>query len=186
MGWIVSGMSLLADPVVRALTVPAYYEAAWLVPPLALAAGVYGAYFLVGIGASRVKRTGWHVAVAVGAVAVSLAANLALVPEYGARGAAISAVLANGALAGFMLIRSQRVFRVDYELLRLARPVLLTALAIFAAYQLPTGTGGGAVGLRLGLALAWPLALVATGFVSGPERERIVRLLRRRRGAAAA
>ena len=182
MGWIVSGMALLADPVVRALTVPAYYDATVLVPMLALAAGIYGTYFLVGIGASRVKKTGWHALVAGGAVAVSLVANLILVPEYGARGAAVAAVLANTALAGFMLIRSQRVFRVNYELLRLLRPIVLTALAIGAAYALPTGTGVDSWGPRLALALVWPVVLVASGFVTAPERERIMRLIRRRRG----
>ncbi|MCW2921745.1 MAG: polysaccharide biosynthesis protein [Thermoleophilia bacterium] len=182
MGWIVSGMALLADPVVRAMTVPSYYDATVLVPMLALAAGIYGTYFLVGIGASRVKKTGWHALVAGGAVAVSLVANLILVPRYGATGAAISAVLANSALAGFMLLRSQRVFHVDYELLRLARPVLLTALAIAAAYALPTGTGFESWGSRIALAFAWPVLLVASGFVSAPERERIARLVRRRRG----
>jgi peptidoglycan biosynthesis protein MviN/MurJ (putative lipid II flippase) len=166
------------------MTRRSYFGAADVVPLLTLAAGFYGAYFLVGIGASRVKRTGWHVAVAVGAVVTSLAANLVLVPIYGARGAAVSAVLANGALAGFMLLRSQRVFHVDYELGRLVRPVLLTALAIAGAYLLPTGTGASAVVLRVVIALGWPFALVATGFVTPPERERIVRLLRRRASGA--
>lgn len=184
MGWIVSGMALLADPVVRWLTIPTYYDATLLVPLLALAAGIYGAYFLVGIGASRVKKTGWHAAVAGGAVLVSLVANLLLVPAYGARGAAVAAVLANTSLVVFMLLRSQRVFHVSYELLRLARPIALTALAIAAAYSLPTGTGFESWGSRLGLALAWPLALVATGFVTPPERERIGRLMRRKPGAA--
>jgi O-antigen/teichoic acid export membrane protein len=186
MGWIVSGMALLADPVVRAMTRPNYYDAIPLVPLMALAAGIYGGYFLVGIGASRVKKTGWHAAVAGGAVLVSLTANLLLVPEYGARGAAVAAVLANTALVVFMLIRSQRVFHVDYELLRLARPIALTALACAAAYALPTGTGLDSWASRWALALAWPLLLVASGFVTPPERERIVRLVRRRRGAGVA
>jgi O-antigen/teichoic acid export membrane protein len=181
MGWIVSGMALLADPVVRGMTVPSFYDAIHLVPLLALSAGIYGAYFLVGIGASRVKKTGWHFAVACGAVVVSLVANLLLVPQYGATGAAISAVLANTALVVFMLIRSQRVFHVDYELLRLARPIALTGLAIAASYQLPTGTGIDSWGLRVAAAFAWPLLLVLSGFVTPPERERIVRLLRRQR-----
>lgn len=182
MGWIVAGMALLADPVVRAMAPPAYYEATRLVPLLALAAGIYGAYFLVGIGASRVKRTGWHGAVAGGAVAVSLVANLVLVREYGAMGAAIAALLANTTLAGLMLVRSQHVFRVDYEVGRLLRPITLLLLAIVAAYWLPTGTGLDSWSSRIVLALAWPLALVATGFVTAPERERIVRLVRGRRG----
>lgn len=185
-GWMVAGMALLADPVVRALTVPTYYDATVLVPMLALAAGIYGLYFLVGIGASRVKRTGWHAAVAMGAVAVSLIANVLLVPQYGARGAAIAAVLANSTLAGLMLIRSQYVFRVDYELLRIMRPIVLVALALVAAYTLPTGTGLDSWGTRLALALLWPVALVATGFVTAPERERILRLITRRRGRAGA
>lgn len=182
MGWMVAGLALLADPVVRALTPAAYNESAQLVPLLALAAGIYGVYFLVGIGASRVKRTGYHAAVAFGAVAVSLAANFILVPEIGVMGAAISAVLANTALAAFMLIRSQHVFRVDYELLRLARPVTLTILAIVAAYTLPTGTGWESWTIRITVALLWPVALLATGFVTDDERHRIVRLMRGRGG----
>ncbi|MCW2926653.1 MAG: polysaccharide biosynthesis protein, partial [Thermoleophilia bacterium] len=184
MGWIVAGMSLLADPVVRLMTPDTYLEATNLVPLLALAAGIYGAYFLVGIGASRVKKTGWHAVVAFGAVVVSLAANLLLVPQFGARGAAVAAVLANLTLVSLMLVRSQRVFRVHYELLRLARPIALTLAAIAATYFLPTGTGLESWGSRLGLALAWPVALVASGFVTAPERERIARLVRGRRGAS--
>jgi O-antigen/teichoic acid export membrane protein len=180
MGWIVSGMALLADPVVRAMTVPAYYDATELVPLLALAAGIYGAYFLVGIGASRVKRTGWHFLVAFAAVVVSLVANLLLVPEYGAHGAAVAAVLANGTLAVAMLVRSQYVFRVDYEVLRVLRAVALTVIAVVASYELPHGTGIEAWGTRIALALAWPVVLVGTGFVTHHERVRIVRLVRRR------
>jgi O-antigen/teichoic acid export membrane protein len=186
MGWIVSGMALLADPVVRVLAVPDYFGAIEIVPLLALAAGIYGFYFLVGIGASRVKKTGWHAAVAGGAVLVSLVANLALVPEYGAKGAAVAAVLANTSLVVFMLVRSQRVFHVDYELLRLARPIALTVLAILAAYALPAGTGFDSWASRWALALAWPLLLLASGFVTPPERERLVRLVRRRQPEAGA
>ena len=72
-----------------------------------------------------------------------------------------------------MLVRSQRVFRVDYELARVARPVLLTVLAIGAAYALPTGTGWESWLSRLGVALGWPLVLVASGFVTPEERVRI-------------
>lgn len=180
MGWLVSGLALLADPVVHVLTVPAYFEAARIVPLLALAAGTYGMYFLVGIGASRVKRTGWHAAVAGGAVVVSLVSNVVLVPMFGVYGAAVSAVIANAALAGLMLVRSQHVFRVEYEFGRIARPVLLLAGALVLAYVLPTGAGADAWATRLVAALCWPLALLATGFVSTDERVRIGRLIRRR------
>ena len=185
MGWLVAGLALLADPVVKLMAPPDYAQAADVVPLLSLATGIFGAYFLVGIGASRVKRTGWHVLVAFGAVAVSLVANLSLVPTFGVMGAAASAVAANLALTVFMLMRSQRVFRVDYEIARIARPVLLTVAAIVAAYLLPHGTDWESWASRGAVALAWPLLLVATGFVHGEEGARIKRLVTRRRAPAA-
>ncbi|MBC7460034.1 MAG: oligosaccharide flippase family protein, partial [Thermoleophilia bacterium] len=94
MGWLVAGLALLADPVVKLMAPPAYEQAGEIVPLLALGTGIFGAYFLVGIGASRVKRPGWHVLVAFGAVAVSLVANLLLVPWLGVMGAAVADVLA--------------------------------------------------------------------------------------------
>lgn len=180
MGWLVAGMALVADPAIRVLTVPRYFAAAQAVPLLALAAGVYGAYFLVGIGASRVKKTGYHAVVAAAALVMSLVANVVLVPRIGFVGAAIAAVLANGVLAGAMMVRSQQVFRVDYELGRIARAVVLMAAALVAAYLLPTGTSPESWVPRVTLALLWPVALVATGFVRAEERVRIVKLVRRR------
>ncbi|MBC7460146.1 MAG: polysaccharide biosynthesis C-terminal domain-containing protein, partial [Thermoleophilia bacterium] len=186
MGWLVAGLALLADPVVKLMAPPAYEQAGEIVPLLALGTGIFGAYFLVGIGASRVKRTGWHVLVAFGAVAVSLVANLLLVPWLGVMGAAVADVLANTALTVFMLIRAQRVFRVQYEVSRILRPVMLVGGAIAAAYLLPTGTGWDSWGTRLACALGWPLLLVATGFVDREEGTRIVNLLRGRRGRGGA
>jgi O-antigen/teichoic acid export membrane protein len=167
------------------MATPAYDGAIRLVPLLALAAGVYGLYFLVGIGASRVKRTGWHAAVAFGAVGVSLVANLVLVPALGVMGAAVSAVIANAALAGFMLVRSQHVFPVQYELGRLARAALVVCIGVSAAYALPTGTDWSSWSSRIAVVVALPLLLMMSGFATPQERERIVRLARRRRGGAA-
>ncbi len=118
-GWIVVSVSLLADPVLRVATTSKYYDAIALVPILALSAGVYGMYFIAGIGASRVKKTGYHVFVAAGALTTSLAANLILVPRFGATGAAIAALCANSMLSLLMFIRSQHVFPVRYETGRL-------------------------------------------------------------------
>ncbi|MCW2925345.1 MAG: hypothetical protein JWM98_2749, partial [Thermoleophilia bacterium] len=68
---------------------------------------------------------------------------------------------------------------VEYELARIALPVLLTAISFVGAYALPTGTGLAQWGVRLGLALAWPLVLVALGFVTPAERLRIRRRVSR-------
>jgi O-antigen/teichoic acid export membrane protein len=184
MGWLVAGIALLAAPAVRWFTVPAYFGAAQLIPLLALASGIYGAYFLIGIGVSRVKRTGWHAAVAFGAVAVSFVANMVLVREIGVLGAAVSAVLANAALVTFMLVRAHKVFPVPYEITRLARAVGLTLIAVALAYVLPEGTDIWSVMWRVLIALSFPIILVGSGFLTEPERERIGRRLRRSRAAS--
>jgi O-antigen/teichoic acid export membrane protein len=185
MGWLVVGISLLADPVIHRSIKPAYSESANLVPLLTLAAGIYGLYFLVGIGASRVKRTGWHMFVAAGAVLVCFIGNLALVPKYGVYGAAWADVAANVALAGFMLLRSQSVFRVNYELGRLVRAAVLIAAGVGLCYLLPSGNNWASWTSRSVVAVGWPFALFATGFVSAEERMRIIRMFRRGSGPGA-
>ena len=57
MSWAVVALGLVAPWLVRLLTEPAFDEADEAVVPLAAGAACYGAYFVVGIGAARVKKT---------------------------------------------------------------------------------------------------------------------------------
>lgn len=185
-GWLVAAAALTADPVIRWLTVPAFYEAADTVPLLTLAAGVYGIYFLAGVGAGRVKRTGYHIVIALIALATSIVANLLLVPIWGIMGAALASVLANLAMGASMVIRSQQVFPVDYDGLRILRSAVVIFALVGLAYALP----GGEVWtwpIRFGLALCYPLLLLAVGWMPKAERHvarREIRRWRARRAAA--
>ena len=180
-GWLVVTVGLLADPVVRLLTVPEYFEAARAVPVLTLSAGVYGIYFIAGIGAGRVKKTNYHFAVALAALVVSLTANLLLVPRWGYMGSACAALAANATLSFAMVVRSQHVFPVPYHWRRLATTVLVVAAGVSLALLLPHGPGTDeTLPIRLGAACAYPLILLGLGFFPRTERRAIVRRLRRR------
>ncbi|HEY8707335.1 MAG TPA: oligosaccharide flippase family protein [Burkholderiaceae bacterium] len=167
-GWLVIAASLLADPLVRLLTRSTFYDAALSIPLLAVAAGVYGMYFIAGIGASRVKKTQFHVVVASGALITSFLANLVLTTRYGNVGAAGAAVLANGALSGLMFARSQHVFRVPYAWGRMARAGGVVAVAVALAYWLPRGELW-TLAPRIAGVIAVPFVLKAVGFFPPAE-----------------
>lgn len=176
MGWIVVAMSLLADPAVRLLTRPAYYPAADVVPLLAMAAGAYGAYFIAEAGSSRMRRTGWYVAIAFSALAVSLAANLVLVPAWGIVGAGAAALLANIALACGMFWRTARVFPIAWEWGRVVRAGALAVLLSSVAWLLPTGLDVLPMLARVALVASYPVLLHALGFTTAIERARLRQL----------
>lgn len=177
-GWLIVTTALVADPAVRLLTRPAFYESSQLIPLLALSAGVYGMYFIAGVGASRVKRTGYHFAVAGAALGVSVIANLALVPRIGTMGAAASAVLANGALTLVMFLYSQRWFPVSYDWRRLAVAAASIGGFIALAYSLPHGAPW-ALPVRVAGIVAYPVTLWLAGFFPHNERRALARRLRR-------
>jgi O-antigen/teichoic acid export membrane protein len=178
-GWLVVAASLMADPIIRLLTVPAYFDSADAVPLLALSAAVYGMYFIAGVGASRVKQTGYHILVAAAALTVSLAANLYLVPRHGYMGAAAAMLIANATLSGAMFLRSQRVFPVKYPWRRIATAGVLVLAAVGLTYALPAGELW-TLAPRLAAIAAFPLLLFATGFFPANERASMRRRLIRR------
>lgn len=179
-GWLVVAASLLAEPVIRLATRPAYFAAAQAVPTLALAAGVYGVYFIAAIGAGRVKKTGYHVLVAACALGTSFIANIVLVPRFGMMGAAVAALLANAVLSGIMVLRAQRVFFVPYQLGRIVRAcVVIVVLTALPAVLPPTGVGSWTI--RAVLVLVYPLLLIAVGFMPDGEIRRLRSRLRQRR-----
>ncbi len=180
-GWIVASVSMLADPLVRLVTVPEFYDAASVVPLLSLAAMFFGAYFIAAIGAGRAKRTNYNLLVALAAFVVSVNLNWFLIPHWGVMGAGAAAVGANLALAVGMLIRSQQVFPIPYLWRRNLVALAATITFVGCSYLLPTGTAAGVL-LGIGASISFPLVLMALGWARpGEVRSGIAALRQRRR-----
>lgn len=150
-------------------TNPAFWAAAPVVPVVALAYLLHGAFLLTSIGIGISKDTRYYPAITAAAAVTNVAANLALIPSFGMLGAAWATVLAYAVMAGLGLLFSHRLYPIPFETGRLAR-VSAAALLAFALSRLAP------LALLAGLAwkaaawLVFPAALVATGFLSREER----------------
>ncbi|MGB7589558.1 MAG: polysaccharide biosynthesis C-terminal domain-containing protein [Solirubrobacterales bacterium] len=105
-----------------------------------------------------------------------MALNLALVPPLGIVGAGIALVLSYLVVLALMYMFTQRLFPVPYEWLRLARIVLVSAALVgLGEWLLPTAGLGGFVA-RTALWLAYPAALLVSGFLNEEERRWLAHL----------
>jgi O-antigen/teichoic acid export membrane protein len=124
----------------------------------------------------RTGRTEFNFPATLAALVANIALNLALVPPLGIVGAGIALVASYLVVLVLMYGFTQRLFPVPYEWGRLAR-VAGVASGIVALGELLLPTEG-FLGLfaRTALWLAYPLALLATGFFTSGERRWLARL----------
>jgi len=110
-----TGLAAVADDVLRVMTQPAFYEAAAVVPWVALGVAFQGFYQLTAIGLTITKRTALMPIATAAAMSVAIGVNLVLVPRFGIVAAAWTYALAYATLAvvGFSL--SQRVYPIEYD-----------------------------------------------------------------------
>ena len=126
------------------------------------------------IGVGRAKRTQFNWVIAGGAALVSVALNLALVPDHGMIGSAVAAATAYTTMFLGMTWYAQRVYPTPYQWRR-----VLTAAA--AAVALTVAGKGLDVPLAIAVALvgAYPLVLLLLGFFLPEERLRLRAILLR-------
>jgi O-antigen/teichoic acid export membrane protein len=181
MGWGLVALTLLSAPYI-ALTFPEQTQAAIPVVPL-LAAGVvlYGGYLVVNIGVTMAKRTRLTPVIAGGAGALTIGLNFWFIPALGIVGAGITTVIGFGLLVFFQWLNARRVYPVPYEWSRVGRVALLAAAVIALSVWAIPSTGPVGLPLRVAIAAAFPLGLVAVGAVSREDLRRIPSLWRSRR-----
>ncbi|MFM7552611.1 MAG: lipopolysaccharide biosynthesis protein [Actinomycetota bacterium] len=187
MGWAAVALALWAPWFLRLLTTEPYWGAADAITPIALAAPLYGGYFIAAIGVGRRKAKQFKWVVVAAAAAVEVVALVVLVPRYGVAGAGWSLVVAYGAMFALMLWREHRVFPVPYRWARIARIPVVLAAALLIGQLLVPDHGAWPLVLRIGIVALIPLGYVAVGFLDRTERVRarqIVRGLRSRGGSA--
>ncbi|HEY1479886.1 MAG TPA: lipopolysaccharide biosynthesis protein [Gaiellales bacterium] len=168
--WLVLGLALLRHPVLSLFA----HKWANAANPMALSeAGyaAYGAYYAVGVAVGRVKKTGLNWMITGIAAIANGVLCLILIPFWGATGAATATALSYLLAAVLMVWRSERVFAVGYERLRIVWVGVVAGVLFVAADQLPNS--GLAIPGRFAIGLAFPLVLFATGWLSPGERQRV-------------
>ena len=163
-GWAALALTLVTYDGTRLLSSEAaYLGAAPLVLPISLGYVAYGLYFVVVnvlYAAGETRRISQGV---VGAAVANAGLNLALIPPFGAMGAALATVLAFGGLA----VYAERVAR-RHAPMRYPWGAALLGAGAAAALALAAGPSeawapGPRLALRAGLLAAYPAVLVALG-----------------------
>src|SRR5689334_6764042 len=168
--FVVTGLWLLSRWIVRALAAPEFFGSYKAIGLLATGAALYALYMVLVVILGRTGRTEFNFPATAAALAANVALNLALVPSLGIVGAGLALVASYLVVLALMYSFTQRLFPVPYEWARLARVVLVSSVLVgLAELLLPTSGFAGLLSRAL-LWLAYPLALLATGFFSPSER----------------
>jgi O-antigen/teichoic acid export membrane protein len=171
--WVALGLGLLAPWLVGWIAAPSFAESAEVVGPLAFAVVPFAGYVVIAIGIGRARRTQFNWVVTGAAAVVNVVLNLLLIPPYGMMGAAVATIAAFGTMFLGMTWWAQQIYRVEYQWRRVATAAG-AGVALFAVGKLV----GGGLPVALLLSLAYPLALLATGFYLPVERRVIAARLR--------
>lgn len=178
---LASGLSAVAQDLVRLMTEPQFYGAARVIPWVAAGVVFQGVYLLTSIGLNITKRTEYYPVSTTVAAAVSIGANVLLIPRFGMIGAAWSNLVAYAVLAATAMWFSQRFYPIRYEWGRIARLAGAAALVYgFAVFLVPPSLTPALGVLARGsvVAAGFPLLLYVSGFFSGAERARLRALAR--------
>lgn len=123
-------LALAGPELIRLMTPPRYHAAVPLLPVLVLGQVVTAIYWMVSPAIGFTRKTWIYAAASFPALALNLVLNAALVPRYGAMGAAWTTVITAIVHFGLGAAMTQRFYRVPYEYGQMAKVVVLVA-AIF-------------------------------------------------------
>ena len=176
--FVVAGLWLLSRWIVRLLAAPEFFASYEAIGLVSTGVMLYGLYLVLLVVLGRTGRTEYNFPATAAGTVANIGLNLLLIPELGIEGAGIALVASYAIVLALMYGFTQRLFPVPYEWGRLALVLgIAGALVTTGELLLPTD---GFVGLasRAAVWFAFPLALLATGFLSDEERRAIAGLLR--------
>jgi O-antigen/teichoic acid export membrane protein len=154
-----TALSLFAPLLLRLLTTPDYYEAASTVPWLVFAYVAMGATYIVALGSTIVKKSGFVAASIFIGAAVNTALNFILIPRIGRDGAAIATFAAYLTATVYLYFASQRVYRIPYRPVDAIACLGLSWLLIAVDYVALPPAGLWATAVRVAMCLLFvPLA----------------------------
>ena len=155
------GLIVAALPVLRILAQPAYYGAAVLVPVIvaayfvrAIGYFIRAVFFAEGVPGNDAS-TQW-----VGA-GICLVGYFALIPRYGAMGAAVATLLAFFTVAVISMVWVHRIHRYTLEAARLMKLGVITGGLLIVHFVVPVASLGGQIAFGALLLAAYLLLLIA-------------------------
>lgn len=173
---LVGGLCAVAPAVVRLFTTERFQAAAAVTPWIALGVMFQGLYLVGSIGLVITKRTKLYPVATGSAAAVSVLANLLLIPRYGMLGAAWANTLSYATLAAATVGFSWRVYPIPYEWNRLLRIYIAGGFAYAVAIRSVPPSIDALAGIAATgtvMVAVYGLVLYFTGFFHAGELKRL-------------
>jgi len=162
------GACLFAREALLILGTKSYLDAARIIPPVVLASWFINCQVLMDSTFYYFRCSGRKLGVTLASTVVILVLYLALIPRYEAMGAALATLGAFIFHAALTYCVAQRVFQVEYGLLRLGAMLLIAVSLMVVAHYVP---GGALQPVWKGMLwLAWPVIVWTIGLVSCEEK----------------
>jgi O-antigen/teichoic acid export membrane protein len=127
-----AAIALFASELLTILTPPEYWPAALSTAICASAAAVHGTTQVTALGISIAKRTRLLVLASGLAAAANVVLNVALIPRFGALGAALSSLAAYALLTGLYLYWTQKLYPIRLDVLKLLVSAAIVIVAPIA------------------------------------------------------
>jgi O-antigen/teichoic acid export membrane protein len=171
-------LSLFAKEIID-IVAPSYHVAFQAVGLLLVGITASCICSVLGAGMSLTRKTYWNMLMAGIGAAVNIGLNFILIPSVGMVGAAAATAAGYGVIVTLYYANAQRLYHTPYELKKVLTAVAIAvpagALGIVSYPNLAT-----AVAVKVGVLLAFLVALVATGVIDLPSGVQAARPLRPR------
>jgi O-antigen/teichoic acid export membrane protein len=159
----------------------AYLAATTVTPLVVLGTVAQSMFYVPSRGLFLQKQTRWFPAILGVGVVVNLGLNFLLIPMIGMIGAALATLAGYVATVALTFVVAQRYYRVDYQVGRMARIIVILVVVAAAATLYQPRSLPLVVAWKVALIAVAPLTLWVTGFFEPREKRAIRRLLRRPR-----
>jgi O-antigen/teichoic acid export membrane protein len=183
--WFVAGCSLVvaalwlfAPWIVRLLAAPRFFASYEAVGLVSLGMMLFALYLVLVVVLGRTGRTEFSFPATIAGTAANVGLNLFLIPRFGIVGAGVALVCSYAITLVIMFVVTQRLFPVPYEWLRLLQVLVLAGCAVAVGVALTPIEGIGSFAIRSVLLVAYPLALIGTGFLHDHERRAAASMLK--------
>jgi O-antigen/teichoic acid export membrane protein len=169
-------LSAFSDEAIRVLAwkKPEYAAAAVVVPLLAFSQALQGLAAFTEAGISLGNRPAYISGIAIACAAANIGLNLLLVPPFGLLGAGWATLTSFVLWNALHVYFSRRFYQIRFDVRRFAHAGFVGALLIVLARMIPADLNPLlACPLKGVLVLAYPVLLLATGFLTPDEWERM-------------
>ncbi|MEE9552855.1 MAG: oligosaccharide flippase family protein [candidate division Zixibacteria bacterium] len=172
--WLVLGVTLFSEVLIRFAMTPEYIPAAGAVMPLALGMFLYGLFYFFSTGNVFTKTTSRIVPPLVLAISVNIALNLIITPRYGFVGAAWVTAFSYLVMSASMMYSNRKHKFIVFDYGKLGRLFIIAVSMITVSAWLAGMNSAYMLGFKALIFALYPLIIIFTGIIKLPLKSRTI------------